>query len=201
MAFERVDGQQVGDHADTCGDADFPRGEVRKRDVGEGERKERGVDVLHVCVGLTQTSLDVSTNQVSSVCLTFSELDGESVALHLALVLASQALGCDGSPIRFDVHQLVEERKPLVVRLILAHQALSDGLATCDAPFDHLIEVLLTEVAQGRNRVLAVRGKDVLHVCVGFGVGHRRHHGVSAHQASSVCLECAQKAASWPPLY
>jgi len=86
---------------------------------------------------LTQTPLGVSTNQVSSVCLTFSELDGESVALQLTLVLAALALVCDGSPIRFDVQQLVEEGKPLVVRLILAHQALLDALAAVDAPLHH----------------------------------------------------------------
>jgi len=52
VAFERVNGQQVGDHADTCGDADLPRRQIRERDVGEGEREERGVDVFHVCGGL-----------------------------------------------------------------------------------------------------------------------------------------------------
>lgn len=106
--------------------------EVRAYDNGESD-----VLVFHVCVGLTQTSLDVSTNQVSSVCLTFSELDGESVALQLPIVLAAQAFVRDGSPIRLDVQQLVQESKPLVIRLIFAHQARFDALAAVDAPLHH----------------------------------------------------------------
>lgn len=105
-------------------------------------------------------------------------------------------LGKHRPPYGFDIHQLVQELKPLVVRLVGTQEPVCDALLTGFAPFRHAVEGSVVEGGHGGDCTLCVGGKGVGHVCVGLGT--QTPHGVSAHQASSVCLARGQ--ARSPPL-
>lgn len=82
-------------------------------------------------------------------------------------------LGKHRPPYGFDIHQLVQELKPLVVRLVGTQEPVCDALLTGFAPFRHAVEGSVVEGGHGGDCTLCVGGKGVGHVCVG-NWGHRR---------------------------
>lgn len=91
------------------------------------------------------------------------------VLRHPRLGCAAVVLADDLPPHSLDIHQMVQELEPLLIRLVLTQEPVNQALAAGFAPISVGVKLFVVEGVQVRNRLLSVRGKGV-HVCVGFRV-------------------------------
>ena len=91
----------------------------------------------------------------------------------------------DLPPHGLDIHQVVQELEPLLVRLVLTQERVLEAFEAGFAPISVAVKPVVVEGGQGRNCLLCVGGKGVLHVCGGLGVSADRSVPLSATDTAS----------------